>query len=367
LDSLRTYLSSALANPLLTAALLFVGSLAVGWIIKRFLETFGRKIIVMTKSDLDDIIVEIVVDRIKWIAVVAGAYLGSEELIRGTEVTNVLGRQWLGYAQGIIFVCFVCVLSVVLIRIADASVRYAMERQAKRTSSRLNEALLPLTNRLINILIVLIALIVILHHFGQDVSSLVVSLGVGSLAIALAAQETIANMIGGFLIITDRPFRVGDRIRLPSGEAGDVQEIGVRTTKILDFDNNLIISPNADLIKGRIINYSYPTTQIKFTVDVNVAYGADIERVKSIITSLALQHADVLKTPAPGVSLTAFGDSSLNFQLNGRTDDFRKKFAIETALREQIYHAFSDNGIQFARPVRVVQLFGPSNATPQDH
>jgi MscS family membrane protein len=367
LDSLRTYLSGALANPLVTAALMFVGTLAIGWIIRRFLETFGRKIIVMTKSDLDNIILEILVDRIKWIALVAGAYLGSEELIQGTNVTNVLGRQWLGYAQGIIFVCFVSVISVVLIRIADSSVRYAMERQARQTSSRLNEALLPLTNRLINILIVLIALIVILHHFGQDVSSLVVSLGVGSLAIALAAQETIANMIGGFLIITDRPFRVGDRIRLPSGETGDVQEIGVRTTKILDFDNNLIISPNADLIKGKIINYSYPTNQIRISVDVNVAYGTDIERVKSIISSLALQHPDILKTPAPGVSLTAFGESSLSFQLNGRTDDFRKKFPIETTLREQIYRAFTDNGIQFAHPLRVVQLSGSSNVTPQNH
>jgi MscS family membrane protein len=345
---------------------MFIGAMAVGWIVKRFLATFGRRLAARTHNELDDIILEIVVDRIKWIAVVAGAYLASEELNRGTELTNVIARQWLGYAQGIIFVCFVAVVTILLIRITDSSLKYAMERQARRTSSKLNEALLPLVNRLINILLGLIALIITLHHFGQDVSSLVVSLGVGSLAIALAAQETIANMIGGFVIITDRPFRVGDRIKLPSGEIGDVQEIGIRSTRILDFDGNLIVSPNSDLIKGKIVNYSYPTEQIRIAVDVNVAYGSDIERAKTIITNLALRHPDVLKTPPPAVFLVAFGESSLNLQLNGRTGDYRMKFPIETILREQIYQAFLDEGIQIPLPQRVVHLSNPPNATHQD-
>ncbi len=293
-------------------------------------------------------------------------HLASEELTRATDAADIAARQWLGYAQGIIFVCFVAVVTIVLIRIADSSVKYTMERHARRTASKLNEALFPLVNRIINILIAFIALIIVLHHFGQDVSSLVVSLGVGSLAIALAAQETIANMIGGFLIITDRPFRVGDRIKLPSGEMGDVQEIGIRSTRILDFDNNQIIFPNADLIKGKIVNYSYPSEHIRIAVDVNVAYGTDLEHAKSIITSLALKHPDVLENPAPAVYLVAFGESSLNLQLNGRTDDYRKKFPIETTFREQIYKALADKGIQMALPFRVVQLSNPPNATRQN-
>ncbi len=338
----------------------------LGWLVKRLLTTLGRRLVARTASELDDIIVEIVVDRVKWIAVVAGAYLASEELIRATEAADVMARQWLGYAQGIIFVCFVTVVTLVLIRISDASVKYTMERQAKRTSSKLNEAVFPLLNRLIAILIALIALIIILHHFGQDVSSLVVSLGVGSLAVALAAQETIANMIGGFVIITDRPFRVGDRIRLPSGEIGDVQEIGIRSTRILDFDNNLIVYPNAELIKGKIINYSYPSEHIRIAVDVSVAYGTDLDRAKAIITNLALQHPDVLKNPAPSVSLVSFGESSLNLQLNGRTDDYRKKFPIEATLREQVYRTLPDEGIQFSIPQRVVHLSQPPNVTREN-
>jgi small-conductance mechanosensitive channel len=361
LESLRTYLGSAFLSHVVIGAIMFLGAMVLGWVAKRFLSTIGRRLAAKTDSELDDIIIEIIVDRIKWIAVVAGSYLATEELIRGTETTDVIARQWLGYAQGIIFVCFVAVVTVVIIRITDSSIKYTMERHARRTASKLNEALFPLINRIFNILIAVIALIIVLHHFGQDVSSLVVSLGVGSLAIALAAQETIANMIGGFVIMTDRPFRVGDRIKLPTGDMGDVQEIGIRSTRILDFDNNLMIFPNADLIKGKIVNYSYPSEQIRIFVDVSVAYGTDLERAKTIITNLATQHPDVLQAPAPAVFLVSFGEASLNLQLNGRTNDYRKKFPIETTLREQIYKALAEEGIQMALPYRVVQLSNPPN------
>ena len=363
MEALRTYIGSSILFHIASALLMFLAAMILGWIVKRLLSTVGRRLAAKTESELDDIILEIFLDRIKWIAVVTGAYLASEQLSRAVDAADVTALQWLGYAQGTIFVCFVAVVTVVIIRIADTSVKYFMERHARQTSSKINEALLPLLNRLITILIVLISLITVLHHFGQDVSSLVVSLGVGSLAIALAAQETIANMIGGFVIMTDRPFHVGDRIKLPTGEIGDVVEIGIRSTRVLDFDNNLIVNPNAELIKGKIINYSYPSEQIRIFVEISVAYGTNLDRVKAILLKCAEQQPDVLKSPPPSVSLVGFGDSALNLLLNGRTGDYRKKFPIETALREQIYKAFLDEKIQIAMPLRVVHLTPPINAT----
>lgn len=363
MEALRTYLGNGILLHLVSALLMFVAAMALGWIAKRLLSTIGRRLVAKTASDLDDIILEIVLDRIKWIAVVAGMYLATEQLSQAADAADITAHQWLGYAQGVIFVCFVAVVTVLFIRIADTSVRYFIERHARRTSSKINEALLPLLNRLITILIVLISVITILHHFEQDVSSLVVSLGVGSLAIALAAQETIANMIGGFVIMTDRPFRVGDRVKLPTGEIGDVQEIGIRSTRVLDFDNNLMVYPNAELIKGKIVNYSYPSEHIRIFVDASVAYGTDIDRVRAIMLKFAQAHPDVLKSPPPSVVLVSFGESSLNLQLNGRTNDYRKKFSIETTLREQIYKAFLDEKIQIPLPQRVVHLTSPLNVT----
>jgi len=360
---LRNVLGSDFLYHLVMAAVMFLAAVVLGWIAKRFLATVGRRIISRTASELDDLILNILLEKIKWIAVVTGAYLASEEIAKSTTEADITARQLLGYANGIIFVCFVIVVTIVLIRIVDTSIKHAMERHARRTSSKLNEALLPLINRVVNILIATIALIIVLHHFGQDVSSLVVSLGVGSLAIALAAQDTLANMIAGFVIMLDRPFRVGDRIQLPSGEVGDVYEIGIRSTKILDFDNNTIVSPNADLIKGRIVNYSYPEQVIRVVVEVGVAYGTELDRAKLIMTSLAKQHPDVLKDPLPEVFVVALADSSVNLRLVARTGDFRKKFLIETTLREQIYNTFRAEGIEIPFPQRVVYLANEAHGT----
>ncbi len=361
---LRNVLGSDFLYHLVMAAVMFLAAVVLGWIAKRFLATVGRRIISRTASELDDLILNILLEKIKWIAVVTGAYLASEEIAKSTTEADITARQLLGYANGIIFVCFVIVVTIVIIRIVDTSIKHAMERHARRTSSRLNEALLPLINRVVNILIATIALIIVLDHFGQDVSSLVVSLGVGSLAIALAAQDTLANMIAGFVIMLDRPFRVGDRIQLPSGEVGDVYEIGIRSTKILDFDNNLIVSPNADLIKGRVVNYSYPEQVIRVVVEVGVAYGTELDRAKLIMTSLAKQHPDVLQDPPPEVFVVALADSSVNLRLVARTDDFRKKFRVETTLREQLYNAFRAEGIEIPFPQRVVYLANEAHGTP---
>jgi MscS family membrane protein len=353
---LQNYLGSELLYHFMMAAILFLAVVIIGWIAKRFLSTVGRNLIARTKSDLDDILLAIVLDKIKWIAVVAGTYLAMQEVTNATSPEDLLVRRLLGYAEGIIFVSFVIVVTTMFIRTSDAVVKHMMEAHARKTMSRLNEALLPLANRVINVILAVIAIIITLDHFGQDVSSLVVSLGVGSLAIALAAQDTLSNMIAGFVIMMDRPFRVGDRIQLPTGEVGDVHEIGIRSTKILDFDNNLVIVPNSELTKSRVVNFSYPAEIVRVVVEVGIAYDADLDKAKYIMTDLAKQNKDILADPAPQVFLVALSDSSVNLRLAARTDDYRKRFLIETELREQIFKAFKEEGVEIPFPQRVVHL-----------
>ena len=366
MDQLREFLGTGILYHITLGCAQFLAAVIMGWIIQVLLKTAGRKITAKTSNDLDDKILAIIVDRIVWLATVFGAYLGSQQIANAIDPGNKTALQLLGYGVGIIFVSFVLVLTIILIRITDTSIKHAIEMHAVRTSSRFNEALLPLINRIINIIIGLIAVIIVFDHFGQNVSGLVVSLGVGSLAIALAAQETIANMIGGFVIMLDRPFRVGDRIQLPSGEIGDVYEIGIRSTKILNFDNNLIISPNSDLIKSKITNYSYPAEVVRLTIDVRVAYGTNVERARSIMIRLARTHPHVLKDPTPEVVLMDLAESSVNLQLIARTADFRNKFNIETTIREQVYSAFNTEGVEIPLPQRVVHLRSSSHAKPKN-
>ncbi|HXG00633.1 MAG TPA: mechanosensitive ion channel family protein, partial [Bacteroidota bacterium] len=240
--------------------------------------------------------------------------------------------------------------------IVHVFINWYLDRLGDGSGSQLRLTLGPLTNKIINLVIGLVAVIIILDHFGVNIGSLLVSLGVGSLAVALAAQDTLANMIAGFVILVDRPFRVGDRIELPSGQIGDVQQIGLRSTRILNFDNNLIIVPNSDLVKGRITNYAYPHNQMQVQVKVHVAYGTDVSKVRSILLELAAAHEDILPEPPPQVFLTAMNDSSLEFGLAARTSDFTKRFKVECDLREQIYMRFSREGIEIPFPQRVVHM-----------
>jgi len=344
---------------------LFLLVMIVGWGVKKFLSTTGRRLISKTKTDLDDKILAIILPYIKWLSLIVGLFFATEQLSRAFKPAEILSHQILGYVFAAIYVAFIVVVAALIVQIVNATLKHLIEEQARRTSARMNEALLIILQRLVNIFVVLFALISVFSHFGIDVSSLLVFLGGGSVALALAAQETLSNMIAGFLIMLDRPFRVGDRIRLPSGEVGDVYEIGLRSTRVLDFDNNLIISPNADLIKTKIINYSFPEEQVRIIVDVGVAYGSDLKKVRKILLDIAKSHPDVLKEPAPDVFLIALGDSALNLQLVARTHNFRKRFLTETSLREKIYNALMEARIEIPYPQRVVHLTNPPNARLQ--
>lgn len=133
---------------------------------------------------------------------------------------------------------------------------YAINIAAK-TKTKLDDKFVPLFRRIAVTIIWVIGIIILLSRLGVNISALVATLGVSSLAIALAAQDTIANIIAGFLIMIDRPFTIGDTIKLPTGEKVKVLDIGIRRSKFLSEDKSIIIMPNLELSKSKIVNYTY--------------------------------------------------------------------------------------------------------------
>jgi small-conductance mechanosensitive channel len=210
----------------------------------------------------------------------------------------------------------------------------------------LSGSIIPLLKKVIKIIVFALAVVIVLAKFSIDISAFVVSLGVGSLAIALAAQETLSNMISGFIIMTDRPFRIGDRIRYADNQVGDVVDIGIRSTKILDFDNNIVIIPNNEIVKSRLVNITYPNSLTRVVVDVGVAYGSDISKVKEILLDIAKNDPDCSKQIPPDVFFINFGASSLDFRLVARTDDYKNAWAMQCRMREKIYEEFNKHKIE---------------------
>lgn len=158
---------------------------------------------------------------------------------------------------------FVFSIAYMVHKVAGSVLGWYKKNIAAKTKTSLDDKLIPILSRTLKLVIWVLALLVILPFYGINISALVAALGVGSLAIALAAQDTIANIIAGFLIMVDSPFQVGDKIKLPSGESVEVLDIGVRRSKFLFEDNAIIIVPNVDLSKNKIVNYTYGEERVR--------------------------------------------------------------------------------------------------------
>jgi len=174
-----------------------------------------------------------------------------------TKVREGVRIGWHGILDKAFFVAAIALLAYWITSVTGAFLQWYGDKMAERTHTTLDDDFMPLMRKLAGIVIWVIALVVILNYLGVSITAMLATLGVGSLAIALAAQDTIANVIAGFLIVIDRPFRLGDRIMLPTGEKVEVLRIGNRRSKFRAEDGSIVIVPNVDLSKSKIVNYTY--------------------------------------------------------------------------------------------------------------
>ncbi len=356
MERFQDMIGDPLMYHVIIAAVIVVAAYMLTRFAKALLRFISRKIIAKTGTDLDDRILAVVLAHVKPVMIVIGFRVAVTEVRKGITESDVGIGQMLDYSESILYIILVVLAIKIISGVLSEIINWYLDAMATDGSANLKLTLGPLTNKALNVVIGLIAVMIILDHFGINIGSLIVSLGVGSLAVALAAQDTLANMIAGFVILVDRPFRVGHRIELDGGQVGDVQEIGLRSTKLLNFDNNLIIIPNSDLVKGKIINHAYPFHQTRLVLNVGVAYGTDPAKVRRILLDLVANHPDVLRDPPPEVLFTAMNDSSIEFSMMARVNDFTKRFGAEALLREQAYLAFAKEGIEIPFPQRVVHM-----------
>jgi len=258
--------------------------------------------------------------------------------------------------DGIIYGFGVFVSALLIIRLISTILSWYADTIAIKTKTNLDDQFVPLLERSLKIIVATLAALTILEHFGVDIKGLVAVLGVGSLAIALAAQETLANMIGGFTLMIDRPFRIGDMVRLPDNRRVKVYEIGIRSTKFLTFDNTLVIVPNAELIKSTVHNLTYPLPRVRAVIEVGVGYESDMDKVRDTMLDVAAKHDNVLQDPEPQFLLWNFGASSLDVVLRCHIERAEDDRRTSSELRLQILDRFRQEGIEIPFPQHVVKL-----------
>lgn len=339
------------------AGILIVCGFCLAWLVNLIVRFIQVRITSRTETDLDDRIVGVIKKSVKRLIHVIALYLAVLHL------DTVVKGTWSVWADGVFFVVVILFLTILISGIISEIFQWYLETVAKKTESTLDDELIPLAKRIVNIILYTIALITCLDHFEIDIKALIVSLGVGTLAVALAAQETLANMIAGFVIMVDRPFRVGDRINLPkSNRIGEVIKIGLRSTKILDFDNNVATIPNAEIVKNDVVNFSYPNIQIRLKIDIDVAYGSDLDKVKTILVDAVSSFETVLSDPKPAAYLVDFKESGIGMTVVGRVRNYKELWDTLDGARMQIYKEFRRQDIEIPFPQRVVYLKGDQPA-----
>ena len=212
--------------------------------------------------------------------------------------------------------------------------------------------------RLTQYLIISIGVLLALKSaFNLDLTSIAVLFTALSVGIGFGLQYIAADIASGFILLFERPVRVGDRITIGDDE-GDVQSINLRTTVVATNDRISIIVPNSKLVSQRLINWSYGDPRARISIPVSVAYGSDIELVTKTLMAGADEVDNVLRDPTPKVQFLKFGDWSLDFRLLVWTNSPRLHTQIRSDINYRIEKLFRHAGIEIPFPPTELRLRG---------
>ncbi len=271
-----------------------------------------------------------------------------------TQATSWLKSPDGGIAVGLRIVTFVVLIIVFIIvsRIASSIVRSAVKRISPGASDLLVRVLANSVRRVI----LIIGLVVAISRLGVDVTPLIAAIGAAGLVIGLAMQGTLSNFASGILILMNRPYDVGDVISA-GGVTGKVEEMSLVSTKLLTFDNQVMLVPNDTIWSGVITNITGLSTR-RVDMTFGIGYSDDIEKAEAVIREIISGHDKVLAEPAPTIKLHELADSSVNFIVRpwSKTGDYWDVFwDVTKAVKER----FDAEGIGIPFPQQDVHFPGP--------
>jgi small-conductance mechanosensitive channel len=216
---------------------------------------------------------------------------------------------------------------------------------------------MPIIDNVGKVIIFILGVFFILLSWDVDITGLTVSATVLVGIFGFAAQDTLANLFAGFFIMADTPYKPGDYINLDGGERGYVKTIGLRSTRIMTRDDIEITLPNSLIANSKIINESGgPKEKHRVRITINVAYGSDIDQVRSVLEDIAKNSESVCKNPNPRVRFRTFGDSGLTFQLLFWIEKPEDRGRITDELNTAIYKQFANEKIEIPFPQRTIHI-----------
>ena len=325
---------------------LLAGYLIGTWLIRSILPRLVRR----TETEFDDVFVSQAGPSLRWLVVIVILHFATTRLVFvSAGIKAILTDTY--------FVLGMLLAFRIVWRSIDLADRWYSERA--RLAGRADELapVITLLDRIGRVVLVIIGATILLSRFGVNVTGFAAALGIGGLAFSLAARDTIADAIAGFIILVDRPFRMGDRIEIQGvGTWGDVTDIGLRTTRIRTRDNRMVIVPNSVIGANQVINYTYPDPRYRIETHVGIGYGTDIERARQVIIDTVSQVEGVLKDKPVDALYHQMGDSAMIFRVRWWIESYIDTRRVFDRVHTALQLALDEAGIECPFPTQSVNL-----------
>lgn len=211
--------------------------------------------------------------------------------------------------------------------------------------------------QIVKYLVWVIAIALFLDSVGFSITILIASLSALLVGLGLGIQNFFNDIVSGIVILFDRSVKIGDIVEIQGELVGKVEEIHLRTSKVLTRDDVVVIVPNSSFTSENVINWSHNSFKTRFGVHVGVAYGSDVELVKDLLIDAAKEHNDIESIPEPIVYFRNFGDSSLDFEILFYTEESFRVERIKSDLRFAINKKFKEHNVTIPFPQRDVHLY----------
>src|SRR6478736_2020111 len=327
----------------------FVGFLAAGLIISRFLQSqIVRRSFARFKIDTNFIAI------VTTILSLAAIVFFTVSAVNAAGIPLAWTAPLPAISLSLVQIFLLIALLVAVFWFSSGTKRFLFNRFLAQ--SGLDRSLQYAIAQIVSNLVLVIGIFIVLDNAGIHLGALTVFAGAVGVGVGFGLQNIASNFISGLVILAERPITIGDRVEV-AGIAGQVQQIRARSTVVLTNDNIAMIVPNTKFIDSPVTNWTYGDPRVRFRIPVGVAYGSDLDKVRDALIEVAREDSHVLDEPEPTVFLETFGESSINLELvvwsremSYRPRRFRSdlNFAIAQKLRE--------TGIEIPYPQRDVNL-----------
>jgi len=308
-----------------------IGTWLIRWLLPR--------LVLRTKTKLDDRLLKVSGDELRWLAVVLIFYFAVNRL-------NFVHANAKRLLADISFFLALFLIAQLFWRLINLAAQQASSRASKAGHQKEAESLITLAVWGLRLVVLAIVATLILTHFGVNITWFAFILGAVILVISLAGRDILADIVSGAMILIDRPYRIGDRVELPIIDSwGDVVDIGMRSTKILSVENRMVVVPNSQIGKNQVVNYSYPDPAYFNTIKVLVAYDNDADLVAKIIEDAVRSVEGVQTDREVSTWLMEFTENHMLYWANWWVANYTDRFPLQNQVSRAIIKALKDAGV----------------------